>query len=68
MVTGGIGVRGMTDMLSGNTSSGADFTFRMLLEAFCLALGVFIAMIPRKRWFFKRKHKTPGMHYPILST
>jgi uncharacterized membrane protein YjjB (DUF3815 family) len=50
LVPGGIGVRGMSDVWSGNMQSGLDFTFRMVLIGVCLATGVFLALLPRRSW------------------
>lgn len=50
LVPGGIGVRGMSDLWSGNTQSGLDFTFRMVLIGVCLATGIFLALLPRRSW------------------
>jgi uncharacterized membrane protein YjjB (DUF3815 family) len=51
LVPGSVAVRGMSNMWSGNSQAGFEFTFRMLLIAVCLAIGVFIALIPSKKWF-----------------
>jgi uncharacterized membrane protein YjjP (DUF1212 family) len=50
LVPGGVGVRGMSDVWSGNVQSGLDFTFRMVLIGVCLATGVFLALLPRRSW------------------
>ena len=58
LVPGGMGVRGMSDVWSGNMQSGLEFTFRMVLIGVCLATGVFLALLPRKSWiraFLKHK-------------
>jgi uncharacterized membrane protein YjjB (DUF3815 family) len=55
LVPGGMAVKGMSDMWSADTStgqSGMEFTFKMLLVGVCLAVGVFIAMVPTHRWFW----------------
>mmetsp|Transcript_14366 Transcript_14366/g.15020 ORF Transcript_14366/g.15020 Transcript_14366/m.15020 type:complete len:496 (-) Transcript_14366:38-1525(-) len=51
LVPGGVGVRGMSDMWSGNSQTGIEFTFRMLMVAVSLAMGMFIALIPSQKWF-----------------
>ena len=56
-----MGVRGMSDVWSGNMQSGLEFTFRMVLIGVCLATGVFLALLPRKSWiraFLKHKKDT----------
>jgi uncharacterized membrane protein YjjB (DUF3815 family) len=50
LVPGGMGVRGMSNVWSGNMQSGLEFTFRMVLIGVCLATGVFLALLPRKSW------------------
>lgn len=51
LVPGAVGVKGMSNMWSGNVSTGMDFTFRMIMVGVSLSLGVFVALVPRKRWF-----------------
>ena len=55
LVPGGIGVRGMSDMWSGDFESGLEFTFQMVLVSICLAIGIFLALLPRKSWCCKRR-------------
>jgi uncharacterized membrane protein YjjB (DUF3815 family) len=50
LVPGAMGVRGMSNVWSGNMQSGLEFTFRMVLIGVCLATGVFLALLPRKSW------------------
>ena len=50
LVPGGVGVRGMSSMWT-DAQSGLEFTTRMLLIGVCLAMGVFVALIPSKKWF-----------------
>ena len=47
LVPGGIGVRGMSEMWSGDMNGGIIFTFKMCLVGVSLAMGVFAALIPR---------------------
>lgn len=61
LVPGGMGVRGMSDVWSGDMQSGLEFTFRMVLIGVCLATGVFLALLPRKSWIralLKQKSQT----------
>lgn len=57
LVPGGVGVRGVTDMWSGDISNGLSFTAKMLLVGVCLALGVFIALLPRKSWIVRSRRR-----------
>lgn len=50
LVPGGMGVRGMSNVWSGDMQDGLEFTFRMVLIGVCLATGVFLALLPRKSW------------------
>lgn len=50
LVPGGIGVRGMSNMWSGNMEGGIAVTFQMCLVGVSLAMGVFLAIIPRGIW------------------
>ena len=47
LVPGSIGVRGMSEMWSGDMNGGIIFTFKMCLVGVSLAMGVFAALIPR---------------------
>lgn len=51
LVPGGMGVKGSSDMFSGDMQSGLEFTFQMVLIGVVLAIGVFLALLPRKSWF-----------------
>lgn len=62
LVPGGMAVKGMSNMWSADTStgqSGMEFTFKMLLVGVCLAVGVFIAMVPTHRWFGRKDQAQP---------
>lgn len=50
LVPGSVGVRGMFDMMSGDSHSGLSFTFKMLSIAVSLSIGVFVSSIPSKKW------------------
>jgi uncharacterized membrane protein YjjP (DUF1212 family) len=66
LVPGGVGVRGMSDMWSGDSQLGMEVTFQMLLIAVSLSMGHFIALIPSQKWLlFKIKH-TPHLQPPEL--
>jgi uncharacterized membrane protein YjjP (DUF1212 family) len=60
LVPGGIGVRGMSDMWSGDMQGGIVFTFKMCLVGVSLVMGVFVALIPRGLWgcMHKRRPKS----------
>jgi uncharacterized membrane protein YjjB (DUF3815 family) len=51
LVPGGMGVKGSSSMFSGDVKSGLEFTFQMVLIGVVLAIGVFLALLPRKSWF-----------------
>lgn len=57
LVPGGVGVKGMSNMWSGDIVSGMTFTFQMLLVGVCLAIGVFMALVPRKHCIRYRYNK-----------
>lgn len=61
LVPGGVGVRGMSQMWSGNSSTGMEFTFKMLMIGVSLAIGVFVALIPRKQWLIKKPNQAPNV-------
>ncbi|CAE7443089.1 unnamed protein product [Symbiodinium microadriaticum] len=50
LVPGGIGVKGMSSMWSGDMESGIVFTFKMIMVGISLAIGVFMALLPKMRW------------------
>jgi uncharacterized membrane protein YjjB (DUF3815 family) len=69
LVPGGVAVKGMSSMWSGDVLSGMAFTFQMMLIGVCLAIGVFLALLPRKHCL-KYKIKVPTrspMHKPMDS-
>lgn len=55
LVPGGIGVKGMSNMWSGDMQSGMEFTFKMVMIGVCLAVGVFLALLPRKNWMIVKR-------------
>ena len=57
LVPGGVGVRGMSDMWSGDSQLGMEVTFKMLLIGVSLAMGHFIALIPSQKWFLVKVQK-----------
>lgn len=57
LVPGGIGVRGMSDMWSGDMQGGIVFTFKMCLVGVSLVMGVFLALIPRGLWVHMSKQR-----------
>mmetsp|Transcript_25213 Transcript_25213/g.37150 ORF Transcript_25213/g.37150 Transcript_25213/m.37150 type:complete len:221 (-) Transcript_25213:173-835(-) len=64
LVPGAVGVKGMSDMWSGDMLGGINFTFKMFMVGVCLAIGVFMALIPKARWF-KCCGRTKGKYFPI---
>lgn len=50
LVPGGLGVKGMSNVWSGDVSTGLEFTFSMVMIGVCLAIGVFLSLLPRKSW------------------
>jgi uncharacterized membrane protein YjjB (DUF3815 family) len=50
LVPGSVGVRGATGMWGDNNSS-MEFTNKMVEISVCIALGVFLALVPHKKWF-----------------
>lgn len=62
LVPGGVGVKGMSNMWSGDIVSGMTFTFQMLLVGVCLAIGVFMALIPRKHCI---RYRYRGENLPL---
>lgn len=63
LVPGGIGVRGMSDMWSGDMQGGIAVTFQMCLVGVSLAMGVFLAIIPRGIWL--HMHMPQPTHPPL---
>jgi hypothetical protein len=57
LVPGGMGVRGMSDMWSGDMQGGIVFTFKMCLVGVSLVMGVFLALIPRGLWLHMNKQQ-----------
>lgn len=59
LVPGGVGVKGMSKIWSEdseNTDTAMEFTFEMIMIGVCLAIGVFVALMPRRNWLIvKRK-------------
>lgn len=49
LVPGGVGVRGMSSMWT-NAQSGLEFTTKMLVIGVCLAICVFISLVPSTKW------------------
>jgi uncharacterized membrane protein YjjB (DUF3815 family) len=64
LVPGGIGVRGMSDMWSGDMQGGIVFTFKMCLVGVSLAMGVFLAIIPRGIWV-QLNRRAPVRNIPL---
>lgn len=50
LVPGGIGVKGMSNVWSGDVTTGLEFTFKMVMIGVCLSIGVFLSLLPRKNW------------------
>jgi uncharacterized membrane protein YjjP (DUF1212 family) len=57
LVPGGLGVKGMSSMWSGDMWSGMAFTFQMLMVGVSLAVGVFVALLPRKLCLVKKSSR-----------
>ena len=57
LVPGGIGVKGMSNVWSGDVTTGLEFTFKMVMIGVCLAIGVFLALLPRKSWIRSIRNK-----------
>ncbi len=57
LVPGSVGVKGMSDIWGGDSQSGLEFTFKMLLIGVCLSIGVFVSLIPRKNWLIQSSVK-----------
>jgi uncharacterized membrane protein YjjB (DUF3815 family) len=57
LVPGSVSVRGFIGIWSGDNASAIQFTLLMLTNCICLAMGVFLGMIPRKRWILWRRQK-----------
>jgi hypothetical protein len=51
----------MASMWDGATDAGLEFTFKMLLIGVSLAIGVFTALLPSKKWMihFYNRHIIP---------
>lgn len=56
LVPGSVGVRGMSDMWSGDSQMGMEVTFRMLLIAVSLSMGHFLALVPSQKWLLFKVH------------
>jgi hypothetical protein len=57
LVPGSVSVRGFIGIWSGDNASALEFTLLMLTNCICLAMGVFLGQIPRKRWILWRRQK-----------
>ena len=57
LVPGGVGVRGMSQMWGGDAQQGLEFTFKMLMIGVSLAIGVFLALIPKRKWLGPRRQR-----------
>jgi hypothetical protein len=57
LVPGSVSVRGFIGIWSGDNASALEFTLLMLTNCICLAMGVFLGQIPRKRWVLWRRQK-----------
>lgn len=57
LVPGSVSVRGFIGIWAGDSAAATEFTLLMLTNCICLALGVFLGMIPRKRWMIWRRQK-----------
>jgi uncharacterized membrane protein YjjP (DUF1212 family) len=66
LVPGGVGVRGMSDLWSGDSQLGMEVTFQMLLIAVSLSMGHFIALIPSQKWFLIKVQRTHHLQPPQL--
>lgn len=60
LVPGGIGVKGMSNVWSGDVSTGMEFTFNMVMIGVSLSIGVFLSLLPRKSWL-KAVSKLPKL-------
>ena len=58
LVPGGISLKSMSNMWSGNVQSGFALTLNMLMIGVCLAIGVFLATLPGKKWLHVVKEST----------
>jgi uncharacterized membrane protein YjjP (DUF1212 family) len=54
LVPGGLGVKGMSSMWSGDMWAVMTFTFEMLMVGVSLAVGVFVALLPRRHCFVQQ--------------
>jgi uncharacterized membrane protein YjjB (DUF3815 family) len=57
LVPGSISVRGFIGIWSGDHAAAVQFTLLMLANCICLAIGVFIGLLPRKKWMLWRRRK-----------
>ena len=68
LVPGGVAVRGMSNMWS-NAQTGLAFTCQMLLIGVSLAIGIFISLLPSKKWMIIHVERSKSQdnlgHYEI---
>ena len=64
-----IGKKGMSSVYSSNADIPIAFTSLMLMIGICLAIGVFVALLPKKEWVSrgKAKNDTPAREKDIES-
>jgi uncharacterized membrane protein YjjB (DUF3815 family) len=55
LVPGGLAVRGLASLISEDAISGLGFTGSMLVVGCCIALGLFLAQLPRKHWLITER-------------
>jgi uncharacterized membrane protein YjjB (DUF3815 family) len=57
LVPGSVSVKGFIGIWSGDHASAIEFTLLMLINCICLAVGVFLGLLPRKKWMLWRQQK-----------
>jgi uncharacterized membrane protein YjjB (DUF3815 family) len=60
LVPGGLAVRGLASLISADAISGLSFTGNMLVVGCCIALGLFLAQLPRKHWLITQMPPPPN--------
>jgi uncharacterized membrane protein YjjB (DUF3815 family) len=71
LVPGGVGVRGMSNIWSEDNEdidTAMQFTFQMLMIGVSLAIGVFIALLPRKNWLIVKKKNLNVFSKALISS
>lgn len=68
LVPGSMSVKGFINIWSGDTITAIQFTLLMLMNCICLAIGVFLGQIPRKKWMKWRREKIRNAARSIETT